>query len=175
MWCIYQMSIDVETLVKQLGKDHQEIYDSGLIKYKTKPTATAGYDTATLDMKREGLFLSFENDKNKIFKEITLTLEDDDKTDWVFPNSMPFNLEPVMTQNWVRERFGLPMIYGEPKTMGSYSRGISEVYPLLPPNQNIAVLFVYNADLFVASVTFYSMAHAEAIQAALERNRLMNK
>lgn len=152
------MNIDVETLVKQLGKDYQEIYDSGLIKYKTKPTATAGYDTATLDMKREGLFLSFENDKNKIFKEITLTLEDDDKTDWVFPNSMPFNLEPVMTQNWVRERFGLPMIHGEPKTMGSYSRGISEVYPLLPPNQNIAVLFVYNADLFVASVTFYSMA-----------------
>ncbi|HBT3269051.1 TPA: hypothetical protein MBF47_005394, partial [Klebsiella pneumoniae] len=68
------MNIDVETLVKQLGKDHQEIYDSGLIKYKTKPTATAGYDTATLDMKREGLFFSFENDKNKTFKEITLTL-----------------------------------------------------------------------------------------------------
>ncbi|MXM95156.1 hypothetical protein GR638_26300 [Klebsiella pneumoniae] len=109
------MNIDVETLVKQLGKDHQEIYDSGLIKYKTKPTATAGYDTATLDMKREGLFFSFENDKNKTFKEITLTLEDDDITDWVFPNSMPFNLEPVMTQNWMRERFGFPMIYGEPK------------------------------------------------------------
>ncbi|EPU1424995.1 DUF6392 family protein, partial [Klebsiella pneumoniae] len=54
-------------------------------------------------------------------------------------------------------------------------RGISEVYPLLPPNQNIAVLFVYDADLFVVSVTFYSMAHAEAIQAASERNRLMNK
>ena len=92
--CWWQMNIDVETLVKQLGKDHQEIYDSGLIKYKTKPTATAGYDTATLDMKREGLFFSFENDKNKTFKEITLTLEDDDITDWVFPNSMPFNLEP---------------------------------------------------------------------------------
>ncbi|EPF4936779.1 TPA: DUF6392 family protein, partial [Klebsiella pneumoniae] len=42
-------------------------------------------------------------------------------------------------------------------------------------NQNIAVLFVYDADLFVVSVTFYSMAHAEAIQAASERNRLMNK
>ncbi|BCY78293.1 hypothetical protein TUM12135_19000 [Klebsiella pneumoniae] len=112
------MNIDVETLVKQLGKDHQEIYDSGLIKYKTKPTATAGYDTATLDMKREGLFFSFENDKNKTFKEITLTLEDDDITDWVFPNSMPFNLEPVMTQNWMRERFGFPMIYGEPKLWG---------------------------------------------------------
>ncbi|HHM0781713.1 TPA: hypothetical protein ACRGD8_005590, partial [Klebsiella pneumoniae] len=26
MWCIYQMSIDVETLVKQLGKPYQDIY-----------------------------------------------------------------------------------------------------------------------------------------------------
>ena len=26
------MNIDIETLVKQLGKDYQEIYDSGLIK-----------------------------------------------------------------------------------------------------------------------------------------------
>ncbi|HHM1973522.1 TPA: hypothetical protein ACRGDL_005601, partial [Klebsiella pneumoniae] len=24
MWCIYQMSIDVETLVKQLGKPYQD-------------------------------------------------------------------------------------------------------------------------------------------------------
>ncbi len=166
------MTINVEDLIKQLGKDYQGIYDDGLIKYKTKPTATAGYDTATLDMKREGLFLSFDNNKKKTFKEITLTLEDDDKTDWVFPNSMPFNLELVMTQNWVRERFGLPMIYGEPKTIGSYSRGISEVYPLLPPNQNIAVLFLYNVDLYVVSVTFYTMEHAREIQAALERIRL---
>ncbi|WP_436836167.1 DUF6392 family protein [Klebsiella pneumoniae] len=41
------MNIDIETLVKQLGKDYHESYDSGQIKYKTKPTATAGYDTAT--------------------------------------------------------------------------------------------------------------------------------
>ena len=63
---------------------------------------------------KPGSIIYFENDKNKTFKEITLTLEDDDITDWVFPNSMPFNLEPVMTQNWMRERFGFPMIYGEP-------------------------------------------------------------
>ncbi len=97
------MNIDVETLVKQLGKDHQEIYDSGLIKYKTKPTATAGYDTATLDMKREGLFSLSRMIKIKPSKKLALTLEDDDITDWVFLNSMPFNLEPVMTQNWMRE------------------------------------------------------------------------
>ncbi|MES0268015.1 DUF6392 family protein [Citrobacter sedlakii] len=163
------MNIDVEKLVKQLGKPCHEIYSYGLIPYKTKPAVTAGYDTATLDMKREGLFLSFDNDKNKIFKEITLTLEDDDKTDWVFPNSMPFNFETIMTQSWGCERLGLPMIYGEPKTLGRYSRGISEVYPLLTLNKNIAVLFVYNSDLFVIRVTFNSIEHAKEIQAALER------
>ncbi|VFZ08557.1 Uncharacterised protein [Klebsiella pneumoniae] len=30
------MNIDVETLVKQLGKPYQDIYDQGLIPYKTK-------------------------------------------------------------------------------------------------------------------------------------------
>lgn len=59
--------------------------------------------------------------------------------------------------------------------MGSYSRGISEVYPLLPPNQNIAVLFVYDADLFVVSVTFYPLERAKEIQVALEKKRLGRK
>ncbi|HBY0097145.1 TPA: hypothetical protein MIN48_26445 [Klebsiella pneumoniae] len=166
------MIIDVEKLVKQLGNPYHEIYSHGLIPYKTKPVGPLDVDTASLYMKREELYLSFENDKDKVFNEITLTLEDDEKMDWVFPNAMPFGLELVMTQKWVCERFGLPMIYGEPKTMGSYSRGISEVYPLLPPNQNIAVLFVYNSDLFVVSVTFYSIEHAKEIQAALGKIRL---
>ena len=30
------MNIDVETLVKQLGKPYQDIYDQGLMPYKTK-------------------------------------------------------------------------------------------------------------------------------------------
>ena len=34
MWCIYQMSIDVETLVKQLGKPYQDIYEQGLVPYE---------------------------------------------------------------------------------------------------------------------------------------------
>ncbi|WP_420869128.1 DUF6392 family protein [Citrobacter meridianamericanus] len=38
--------------------------------------------------------------------------------------------------------------------------------------QNIAVLFVYNSDFFVVSITFYSIEHAKEIQASLERIRL---
>ncbi|HHM0913988.1 TPA: DUF6392 family protein, partial [Klebsiella pneumoniae] len=44
MWCIYQMSIDVETLVKQLGKPYQDIYEQGLVPYETKPSVTVSDD-----------------------------------------------------------------------------------------------------------------------------------
>ena len=59
--------------------------------------------------------------------------------------------------------------------MGSYSRGISEVYPLLPPNRNIAVLFVYDADLFVVSVTFILWRMQKQFRLRQSENRLMNK
>jgi len=76
-----------------------------------------------------------------------------------------------MTQEWVSANFGLPIIYGKARTDGIMSRGITEVYPLLPPNQNVAVKFLYNSDLFVEEVTFYSMEHARDIQARVEKLR----
>jgi hypothetical protein len=45
-------------------------------------------------MKREGILLVFTNNSEKNLKEITLRLEDKGKTDWVFPNPMPFGMEP---------------------------------------------------------------------------------
>ena len=53
---------------------------------------------------------------------MTLRLEDENKMDWLFPNPLPFSLEPVMTQRWMRERFGFPIGYGERKMIGSNSR-----------------------------------------------------
>ena len=86
MWCIYQMSIDVETLVKQLGKPYQDIYEQGLVPYETKPSVTVSDDIYRLDMKREGIYLAFINDLEKKLKEVTLTFEDESKTNWLFPN-----------------------------------------------------------------------------------------
>ncbi len=117
------------------------------------------------------MFLSFINNQEKNLKEVTLRLEDNNKTDWLFPNSLPLGIEPVMTQEWVSANFGLPIIYGKARTDGIMSRGITEVYPLLPPNQNVAVKFLYNSDLFVEEVTFYSMEHARDIQARVEKLR----
>lgn len=169
------MNVDVETLVKQLGKSYQEIYDNGLIPYKKKPSGHTGYDTASIRMKREGIFLGFENSLKKELKEVSLRLEDEGKTDWIFPNSMPFGLEPVMTKHWVNEHFGLPMIYVEEKTIARFYCGINEIYPLLVPNQNIAASFFYNKDSFVESVAFYSIERAKEIQSALEKQRLEGK
>lgn len=169
------MSVDVQKLITKLGQSYQNIYGQGLIPYKSKPYGSVSDDVASLDMKREGVFLSFINDPEKKLKEVTLRLEDEGKTDWLFPNPMPFGLEPVMTQEWVRTRLGLPMIYADPKTIMTIYIGVKEVYSLPIPHQQIAAAFTYNKDFFVKHITFYPIERAKEIQAALEKKRMTGK
>jgi len=169
------VNINVEALVKKLGRPYQEIYDDSLIPYKTKPYGPVDEDEAGLDMKREGMLLVFINNLEKILKEVTLRLEDKAKTDWLFPNQMPFGLEPVMTQQWVREHFGAPMIYVDEKIAMNIYMGVKEIYTLPAPDQYIAAAFTFNKDLFVKRVTFYPIERAKEIQAALEKKRLSGK
>lgn len=166
------MSVNVEELIKQIGKPYQDIYNLGLIPYKTKPMGTVSDDVLILDMKREGVFLSFFNDKEKNLKEVTLELEDEGKTDWLFPNLMPFGLKLVMTQQWIRNRFGSPMVYVEAKTVMTFYVGVSEIYRLPAPCRNVAVAFTYNIENFVQEVTFYTFERAKEIKQALEKKRL---
>ncbi|HHP8379028.1 DUF6392 family protein, partial [Klebsiella pneumoniae] len=49
------MSLNVEKLIKNLGKSYLDIYEQGLIPYKTKPSGTVSDDIYRLDMKREGV------------------------------------------------------------------------------------------------------------------------
>ncbi|WP_258961842.1 DUF6392 family protein, partial [Klebsiella pneumoniae] len=88
------MNLNVEKLIKNLGESYQDIYEQGLIPYKTKPTGTVSDDIVRLNMRREGIFLSFINNQEKNLEEVTLRLEDENKTDWLFPNPLPFGLEP---------------------------------------------------------------------------------
>jgi hypothetical protein len=166
------MSVNVEKLVKQIGKSYQDIYDQGLIPYKTKPTGTVSDDIARLDMKREGIFLSFVNNLEKNLEEVTLRLEDENKTDWLFPNLLPFGLKAVMTQKWVRDKFGHPMIYTDAQIIMTIYVGVKEFYILPVPHQYIVAAFSYNKDFFVQKVTFYSIERAKEIQIALEKKRL---
>ncbi len=36
------MTVNVESLINSLGRTYQDIYDEGLIPYKTKPSGFAG-------------------------------------------------------------------------------------------------------------------------------------
>ncbi|TBX32959.1 DUF6392 family protein [Rahnella victoriana] len=169
------MNINVEALVKKLGSPYQEIYENGLIPYKTKPYGAIDDDVARLDMKREGIYLAFINNAVKNLTEVTITLEDEGKTDWHFPHPMPFGLEPVITQQWVRGRFGLPMIYVDAKTVMTIYRGVKEFYSLPTPNQYIVASFTYNKFLIVSDITFLPIKRAKEIQTALEKKRLSGK
>ena len=165
------MTINVEELIKQLGECYQDIYNKGLIPYKIEP-GDEDDDYAYIDLKQnEGLFLTFENNEYKRLFQISLTLEDEKKTDWIFPNEIPFSLESVMTQHWVRTHFGLPISYGKPKPDGITKRGATEIYPLLPPNQNIAIQIFYNFNYFVERMVFYSIEHAMEVHEIVEKLR----
>ncbi|MCE9994308.1 DUF6392 family protein [Enterobacter asburiae] len=169
------MNLNVEQLIKNLGNAYLDIYGKGLIPYKTKPIGTVSDDICRLDMKREGIFLSFINNPGKNLKEVTLRLEDENKTDWLFPNVLPFGLEPVMTQQWVRDRFGHPITYVDARVIMTIYVGVEETYALPAPNHNIAAAFTYNKDFFVQKVTFIPLERAQEIHSALERKRLSGK
>jgi hypothetical protein len=63
------MTVNIEKLIKQIGKAYQDIYNQGLIPYKTKPKCAVSDYNATLDLKREGIFLSFINNQEKILRK----------------------------------------------------------------------------------------------------------
>ncbi|MCG5371211.1 DUF6392 family protein [Providencia rettgeri] len=50
------MSVNIEALVQRLGDTYDELYNDGLIPYKTKPQGNSGDDVVTLDMKKEYVF-----------------------------------------------------------------------------------------------------------------------
>ncbi len=67
------MAANIEALINSLGKSYQEIFDKGLIPYKTKPSGFLGDEVIRLEMAKEGVFLAFYREGKRL-KEITLIL-----------------------------------------------------------------------------------------------------
>ncbi len=61
------MTVNVEALINSLGRSYQEIFDEGLIPYKTKPTGYPGDPDITLDMIKEGMYLAFKREGKILF------------------------------------------------------------------------------------------------------------
>ncbi|WP_257980018.1 DUF6392 family protein, partial [Pectobacterium brasiliense] len=61
------MTVNVETLFHRIGKTYQEIFDEGLIPYKTKPKGDSGDPVLDLDMVKESVYLAFHRSSRKLF------------------------------------------------------------------------------------------------------------
>ena len=130
------MSVNIEALVQRLGDTYDELYNDGLIPYKTKPQGNSGDDVVTLDMKKEYVFLSFDNPSKRL-REITITvIPDDMRNQWKFPNELPFGLEQVMTECWLQERFGVPLVSEPEQTVMGINFGKIDVFSMILPGED---------------------------------------
>ncbi len=67
------MTVNVEALINSLGKSHIELVDSGLFIYKSPPKGSSGSPVLSLDMAKEGVYLSFLRD-GRILQEVTVKI-----------------------------------------------------------------------------------------------------
>ncbi|MBS9437832.1 pyocin immunity protein [Photorhabdus noenieputensis] len=124
------MTVNVEVLINNLGRTYQEIFNEGLIPYKTKPTGFAGDPDISLNMTKEGVYLSFKR-VSKVLFAIELTLIDEKKPQYRFPNELPSPLVPMMSRQWVHEHFGSPEKSLPPQKILKRDIGWTELYTLL--------------------------------------------
>ncbi|WP_426595612.1 DUF6392 family protein [Pectobacterium brasiliense] len=147
------MSVNIEALIDNLGRTYQEIFDAGLIPYKTKPTGFSGDPDVSLDMVKEGVYLSF-NRSDRVLNEITLTFFDDDKKSWIFPNELNLPLKKHMSRDYVHEFFGIPVKTSPPEIILKRQFGWIELYSLEGKYLPTSMQINYTLDEVVKTITF---------------------
>ncbi|NHB61636.1 DUF6392 family protein [Photorhabdus sp. RW14-46] len=147
------MAINVNALINSLGKTYQEIFDEGLIPYKTKPTGYPGDPDITLDMIKEGMYLAFKRD-GKILFAIELLLLDQKKSSYQFPNELPSSLKTLMFRQWLHEQLGKPEKALPPRRILKKDVGWTELYTLLDFRMPTSMQVDYDLFERVESVMF---------------------
>ncbi|ATA25842.1 pyocin immunity protein [Brenneria goodwinii] len=147
------MTVNIEALICSLEKPWQAIRDAGIITYKTPPQGTQCDPYLTLEMKKEGLFLTFDNDANKSLSEIVLKLKTE-KKDWVFPNELPSPLQQNMSRRWVHETFGDPDKSNPPKVVLKMEIGWIERFTVEDFHIPLTMCVYYDMGEMVEAVTF---------------------
>lgn len=147
------MTVNIEALMRSLGKPYQAIRDAGIITYKTPPQGTQCDPFLTLEMKKEGVFLSFENDHVKTLKSIELEIKSV-KKDWRFPNELPSPLQQNMSRQWVHDNFGEPDKSIPPKVMFKQEFGWRYRFAIEDFHIPITMIMLFDMDDMVKDVTF---------------------
>ncbi|MGV3345565.1 DUF6392 family protein [Enterobacteriaceae bacterium LUAb1] len=147
------MTVNVTSFLYSFGKRYQEMCDEGIIPYKTKPTGFSGDPDLSLNMAKEGIYLSFRRD-GYIFQEISLRIQNDKISHWLFPNELPLGLEKKMSIDWVHSNFGGPLRSVEPKVVMRKYVGRAELYQLEGFNPPVSMQIRYDSFGFVKKITF---------------------
>ncbi|HCA3439682.1 TPA: pyocin immunity protein [Salmonella enterica subsp. salamae serovar 35:g,m,s,t:-] len=153
------MTVNINELISSLGKSYQELTANELITYKSPPTASSGDPDLSLDMAKEGLFLSFKRD-GRILQAVVLKILNDKAKDWAFPNELPAPLQKEMSRQWVHDHVGEPLRSIPPQVIMRRSFGWTDLYEAkgrpIPTSMQIsydvldrvrAVTFMPTADL----------------------------
>lgn len=147
------MTVNIEALMRSLGKSYKEIYDAGLLPYKTQPSASSGDPDLSLDMAKEGVYLSFKRD-GRIFQEMTLRIQYEKVKNWSFPNELPTPLQKSMSRQWVHENFGEPENSIPPRVIMKQAIGWVERFTVEDFHIPITMQIRYDVAEMVAAVTF---------------------
>ena len=147
------MTIHVETLIRSLDKTYPELVKMGLITYQTKPKGASGSPVISLDMAKEGVFLSFARE-GQVLKEITLRIQNSKAKNWVFPNELPSPLKERMSLQWVHENLAEPDKILPPKVVAGLSFGLTERYTLEGFHIPVTLQIRYDENEMVEKLTF---------------------
>ncbi len=147
------MTVNVEALIRSLGKNYKDLVDSGLITYKSAPKGASGSPMISLDMATEGVFLAFKRD-GRILTEITLSIQHDTLTNWTFPNELPTPLQKSMSRQWVHENFGEPENSIPPRVIMRQQIGRIERFTVKDFHIPVTMQIRYDMAEMVDAVTF---------------------
>ena len=147
------MTVNVEKLINHLGKTYQEIFDAGLIPYKTKPTGYPGDPDLTLSMMNEGIYLAFNREGVTLYS-IELFLQNPNKANYRFPNELPSPLEHEMMRSWVHAQFGSPDKLLPPRKRLRNDVGYTDLFTVMDFHIPISMQVDYDLQEQVKEVAF---------------------
>lgn len=147
------MTVNVEALIRNLGRSYKELVDNEIITYKSVPKGAAGDPVLLLQMANEGVSLAF-NREGRILKEITLSIQRDEVKGWVFPNELPTPLQQNMSRTWIHQAFGEPEGTVGPRTIMNRSFGWVEKYTVEDFHTPITMQINYDLNEMVKEIAF---------------------
>lgn len=147
------MTVNVEALIHSLGKSYKDLLDADLIPYKTAPTGFSGDPEISLDMAKEGIYLSFKRE-GRVLQTVILRIQHDKVTNWVFPNELPSPLQKKMSRQWVHEHIGVPLRSVPPKVILKRAFGWTDLYEAKGGVVATSMQISYDVKDSVRSVAF---------------------